>query len=111
MSTTDKGSFPDWAILALGAVFGVCSVVMPSIPTAVGVVAGLLVVAVAVWDMWLPTTFSVAGEAASGLVVFLLPWFGGFAGSSGSWLSWILGILVILCAAWSWAAHPAHPSR
>lgn len=84
---------------------------MADIPTVGGVAVGLLVIAVAVWDMWLPSGLTAIAEAAAGLVVFLLPWIAGFAGSSGSWLAWTFGVLIALAAAWSWAAHPAQPTR
>lgn len=103
----DRGSVPTWLVLALGVIFGVAALVMAPIPAVLGVIGGLLVVASAVYDMWRPSTLSVGLEAASGLVVFVLPWVGSYAGSGASWLTWLLGLLIIAGAAWSWAAHPA----
>lgn len=103
----DRGSIPAWLILGLGVIFGVVSLVMSPIPKVLGVIWGLLVVGSAVYDMWRPSTLSVGLEAASGVLVFLLPWIGRFAGTSASWLTWVFGILIIAGAAWSWGAHPA----
>lgn len=103
----DRGWAPDCVILGLGVIFGICAVAMPAVPIAIGLVLGVLLVGVAVWDMKLPSEFSVVGQAMAGVALFALPWVGSFAGSSAAWLSWIFATLVVITAAWSWASHSA----
>lgn len=102
----DRGSVPAWLVLALGVIVGVASLVMAPVPTFLGLGTGLLVVAAAVFDMWRPSNLSVGLEAGSGVIAFLLPWFGSFAGSGASWVVWVAAVLIVAGAAWSWAAHP-----
>ncbi len=107
-SIVDRGSAPDWIIIALGALLLALSVAVSSIPAAIGVIVGLLVVAAGVWNMLRPSDLGVAAEGASGLVTFILPWLGGFSGTGGAWVAWLLGLLIVAAAVWSWASHPAN---
>lgn len=107
-SIVERGSAPDWIIVGLGAIVAVIAVVVAEIPTAFGVIVGLVVVATGIWDMNAPSVAAVGGEAAGGLLTFLLPWIGSFASFGIAWAIWALGVLVVVAAAWSWASHPTN---
>lgn len=107
-SIVDRGSAPDWLVMLFGVLVAVLALVSDAVPTAWGILVGILVVGVAAWDMYRPSALAVILEAVTGALTFVLPWVGGFSGSSVAWLAWILGLLIIVGAAWSWASHPTN---
>lgn len=104
----DRGSAPDWLIIAFGAVIAVLAFVNDTISTPWGIVVGLVVVVAGCYDMFQPSALAVLAEAVAGALLFALPWIGGFAASSIAWLVWAIGLLTVVSAAWSWASHPTN---
>ena len=97
----------DWSFLVLGVILFVSGFILDSMHTLSAALLGVLMVAVALWDLAVPSIASIWAEGIVSFVVFLIPWFmpdPGYSGS-GQWITWIVGVMGVVCTAWSWASH------
>ncbi len=93
-------TWPDWINLVVGAYVLLAPIWTSGVSTGWFIVLGILAIVDALWA--LGTASSAAsewGQVVIGIVLFLSPWFAGFAGmTGGDWTAWIAGILLIVFA-------------
>lgn len=104
----------DWVAVAAGLYAALASIwTTPRTGASMSlmIVLGVLMIVAGLWSLAAPG--SVAMEwilAVLGALLFLSPWFGGFAASAGpAWTSWICGAVGAIAGLWALApAEKAH---
>lgn len=104
----------DWVAVAAGLCAAVVSIWMAPMSGAamyMMLVPAILMIAAGVWSLAAPGLVSMEWIiAATGVLLFISPWVGGFASETGpAWTSWICGAVGVVAGLWAVApATEAH---
>lgn len=109
VSTTWR-SVPDWVVLAFAVLLFIVALISPSegnsyLQTGWGIVLAIALGATSLWALAQARPIASIFEGGVGLIIFLMPWFGG-AQAGWAWLSWCIGVLVLVTAFWSYYSMP-----
>lgn len=109
MATTWR-SVPDWVQLAFAVLLFVVALISPDdgnsyMQVGWGIALAIALGASSLWALAQARPIASIFEGIVGVIIFLMPWFGG-AQSGWAWLSWCIGVLVVVTAFWSYYSMP-----
>ncbi|MCC2031100.1 SPW repeat domain-containing protein [Microbacterium allomyrinae] len=94
----------DWVAVGVGLVAAVSAFLMPQMGASMPwmLIVGILLIAAGVANLAMPGMVAMEYvQLALGAVLFLAPWFGGYAAmdSAAAWVCWIGGAVAVIVAA------------
>lgn len=104
-------SVADWIQLILAVVLFFVAIFSPNdgdsyVQVWWGVVLAIFLGGFALWALAAPNGYASILEGITGVVIFIMPWFGG-AVAGWAWFVWCAGILAVILAFWSYYSAPA----
>lgn len=104
-------SVPDWIQLAVAVALFIVTIFSPNdgdsyLQVWWGVVLSILLAIFALWALASPNAGASTLEGITGVVIFIMPWFGG-ATLGWAWYAWITGVVAVILAFWSYFSVPS----